>query len=139
MAFDKLGHKLITGIANTVQSRWERARSNVTPNRSERPRVIVSEGNSAAQYRQRVLLSRRNSFYGSYAPQVISTVFFRDVHFIYIFLAFNVDHKSRSSTTFNSSRTWAKNHSLLPQFGSRIWIACASVFAGVSTSDDGIY
>lgn len=46
MAFDKLGHKLITGIANSPQTRWERVRAPVpVPRQAER---------SASPYRRRI-------------------------------------------------------------------------------------
>lgn len=46
VAFDKLGHKLITGIANSPQSRWERVRAPVpVPRQAER---------SASPYRRRI-------------------------------------------------------------------------------------
>ncbi|XP_050307428.1 uncharacterized protein LOC126744130 [Anthonomus grandis grandis] len=45
VAFDKLGHKLITGIANNPQTRWERVRAPVPVPRQER---------SASPYRRRI-------------------------------------------------------------------------------------
>ncbi|XP_076270670.1 uncharacterized protein LOC143202769 isoform X2 [Rhynchophorus ferrugineus] len=45
VAFDKLGHKLITGIANSPQTRWERARAPVPVPRQER---------CASPYRRRI-------------------------------------------------------------------------------------
>jgi hypothetical protein len=46
VAFDKLGHKLITGIANSPQTRWERVRAPVpVPRQAER---------SASPYRLRI-------------------------------------------------------------------------------------
>ncbi|KAI4465050.1 activating molecule in becn1-regulated autophagy protein 1 [Holotrichia oblita] len=46
VAFDKLGHKLITGISNSPQTRWERVRSAVpVPRQADR---------SASPYRRRI-------------------------------------------------------------------------------------
>lgn len=46
VAFDKLGHKLITGIANSPQTKWERVRAPVpVPRQAER---------AASPYRQRI-------------------------------------------------------------------------------------
>lgn len=55
VAFDKLGHKLITGIANSPQTRWERVRAPVPVPRQERcaspyrrritQRLVTSPGN----------------------------------------------------------------------------------------------
>lgn len=46
VAFDKLGHKLITGIANSPQTRWERVRAPVpVPRQAQR---------SASPYRRRI-------------------------------------------------------------------------------------
>lgn len=59
MAFDKLGHKLITGIANSPQTRWERVRAPVLVPRQERcaspyrrtitQRLVLSPGNNSNQ------------------------------------------------------------------------------------------
>ncbi|XP_060518943.1 uncharacterized protein LOC132697438 isoform X2 [Cylas formicarius] len=46
VAFDKLGHKLITGIANGPQTRWERVRAPVPVPRQER---------CASTYRRRII------------------------------------------------------------------------------------
>ncbi|XP_066139445.1 uncharacterized protein [Euwallacea fornicatus] len=56
VAFDKLGHKLITGIANSSQTRWERVRAPVPVPRQERcanpyrrtitQRLVTSAGNA---------------------------------------------------------------------------------------------
>lgn len=62
VAFDKLGHKLITGIANSPQTKWERVRAPVpVPRQAERaaspyrqritPRIIVPPINSATPVR----------------------------------------------------------------------------------------
>ncbi|KAF5303010.1 hypothetical protein FQR65_LT08339 [Abscondita terminalis] len=54
VAFDKLGHKLITGIANTPQYRWERSRAAASQNRSERTRTsIPTPDRSVSPYRRR--------------------------------------------------------------------------------------
>ncbi|KAK4879040.1 hypothetical protein RN001_007186 [Aquatica leii] len=54
VAFDKLGHKLITGIANTPQYRWERSRAAANQNRSERTRTsIPTPDRSVSPYRRR--------------------------------------------------------------------------------------
>lgn len=46
VAFDKLGHKLITGIANSPQTKWDRVRAPVpVPRQAER---------AASPYRQRI-------------------------------------------------------------------------------------
>lgn len=59
VAFDKLGHKLITGIANSPQTRWERVRAPVLVPRQERcaspyrrtitQRLVLSPGNNSNQ------------------------------------------------------------------------------------------
>uniref|UniRef100_A0AAR5Q292 Activating molecule in BECN1-regulated autophagy protein 1 n=1 Tax=Dendroctonus ponderosae TaxID=77166 RepID=A0AAR5Q292_DENPD len=56
VAFDKLGHKLITGVANSPQTRWERVRAPVVVPRQERcaspyrrritQRLVTSAGNA---------------------------------------------------------------------------------------------
>lgn len=45
VAFDSLGHKLITGIANSPQTRWERVRA---------PVPIAHQGPGANSYRRRI-------------------------------------------------------------------------------------
>ncbi|KAF5306653.1 hypothetical protein FQA39_LY08842 [Lamprigera yunnana] len=55
VAFDKLGHKLITGIANTPQYRWERSRAAASQNRTDsRTRTSTSPAEiSTTSYRRR--------------------------------------------------------------------------------------
>lgn len=71
VAFDKLGHKLITGIANSPQTKWERVRAPVpVPRQAERaaspyrqritPRIIVPPAAPASHVR--VLINKKGLF-----------------------------------------------------------------------------
>lgn len=62
VAFDKLGHKLITGVANSPQTRWERVRAPVPVPRQER---------CASPYRRRI--TQRLVTSAGNAPNPVST------------------------------------------------------------------